>query len=314
MSAIRERSTPATKRPYTTGHFELQIDGHASTAYLKSVDGGNIKGQTIEEALGGTQARVKHLSTMDIEPMTIDFGISGANDVLKWIQSSWDRKYGRRNGQITHGNFEFMSTFEHEFRDALIMETTFPTLDGSSREAAYLKIKIQPEVVILRKGTGRALKANMGQKQKSWTPSAFRLQLNGLEELQYTNKIEGFTIKQGIKKLYTGVDRFPEIEPTKIEYPSITGTIALEYADKLIAWGEKVLKQGWSDPAAQKHGSLEFLDPTRSKTLFQINLFEVGLTNLQVVQSTANADQIKRAKFELHVGQMALDGPTLGLE
>ena len=46
----RERSTPATKRPYTTGHFELMIDGDVSTAYLKSVEGGYIKGMPVEEA------------------------------------------------------------------------------------------------------------------------------------------------------------------------------------------------------------------------------------------------------------------------
>ncbi len=314
MSTTRERSTPATKRPYTTGHFELTIDGHVSTAYLKSVEGGNIKGQTLEEAIGATNARIKHMSTFDIEPMTIDFGISGATDVLKWIQSSWDKDWGRRSGQITHGNFEFASTFEHEFRDALIMETTFPTLDGASREAAYLKLKIQPEVVILRKGTGRAIRGNLGTKQKSWTPSAFRLYLDGLDELQYTNKIEGFAITQGVQKLKTGEERFPEIEPTKITYPNLVGTIALEYADKLHAWSEKVLKTGWADPKAQKTGRLEFLDPTRTKVLFQINLFEVGIHDFRVEQSTANADKIKRARFELHVGQMKLDGPALGLE
>ena len=314
MSATRERSTPATKRPYTTGHFELMIDGHVSTAYLKSVDGGHIVGQSIEEATGGTNARIKHLSTFDIEPMTIDFGIAGAIDVLKWIQSSWDKDWGRRSGQITHGNFEFESTLEHEFRDALILETKFPTLDGASKEAAYLQLKIQPEVVMFRKGTGRPLSGKIGSKQKSWTPSAFRLYLDGLDELQYTNKIEGFSIKQGVKKLQTGEQRFPEIEPTKIEYPNLIGTIALEYTDKLQVWSEKVLTNGWSDPSAQKTGRLEFLDPTRTKILFQINLFDVGLKSFSVVQSTANADQIKRAKFELFVGQMKLDGPTLGLE
>jgi hypothetical protein len=314
MSDHRERSTPATKRPYSTGHFELAIDGHVSTAYLKSVEGGTIKGQTVEEAIGATNARIKHMSTFDIEPMTIDFGISGATDVLKWIQSSWDKDWGRRSGQITHGNFEFTSTLEHEFRDALIMETTFPTLDGASREAAYLKLKIQPEVVLLRKGTGRAIRSNLGTKQKSWTPSSFRLLLDGLDELQYTNKIEGFTISQGVKKLHTGEERFPQIEPTKISYPNLIGTIALEYSDKLQEWSERVLKKGWSDPKAQKTGRLEFLDPTRTKVLFQINLFEVGIHDFSIVQSTANGDAIKRAKFELHVGQMKIDGKQLGLE
>jgi len=44
--------------------------------------------------------------------------------VLKWIQASWRRQWSRRNGQINHANFNLYKTFEHEFFDALISETT----------------------------------------------------------------------------------------------------------------------------------------------------------------------------------------------
>lgn len=303
------------KRPYTAGHFELQIDGHASTAYLKSVDGGHVRASLVDEPIGPENARIKHTSTVDIEPFTIDFGISGAGEVLKWIQASWRKDWSRRNGQITHADFNLKSTYEHEFFDALIAETTFPTLDGASREAAYMKIKIQPEKVVTRKSAGKDIKSKLGSKQKMWMPSAFRLRIDGVDEMQYANKIEGFTIKQGIKKLYTGIDRFPQIEPTKIEFPNVSGTIALEYADKLLEWGDKYIKTGMRDNKAQKTGALEFLAPDKSKVIFRINLFEVGIHNLQIVQSTANSDQIKRAKFELYVGKMDLDGGgALGME
>ena len=139
------------KKSFTSGHFELLIDGHKSTAYLKSVDGGHVVANTIDEPIGTHNQRIKSISTLDVEPFTLDFGISGARDVLKWIQSSWDKKYTRRNGMITHANFDLQATYEHEFYQALLTETTFPALDGAAKDTAYLKVKIQPERVSERK-------------------------------------------------------------------------------------------------------------------------------------------------------------------
>lgn len=302
------------KRSYTAGHFELQIDGHASTAYLKSVDGGWAKAQMIDESVGPDNSRIKHKSVVEIDPFTIDFGFSGANDVLMWIQSSWRKNYNRRNGSITHGDFNLASTFEHQFFDALISETTFPALDGSSKEPAYMKIKVQPEKIVTRKASGARLKSNIGSKQKLWSASAFRLTIDGIDEFKYTNKIESFTIKQGIKKLYTGEDRFPQIEPTKIDFPNIVGTLSFEYADKLLNWYQRSVVDGQADPAGERSGMLEFLAPDRKTTLFAIQLFEVGIHSMNVQQSTANQDTIKRARFELYVGRMDLDGKGMGLE
>ncbi len=304
------------KRSYTAGHFELQLDGAPTTAYLKTVDGGYVKASLIDEPIGPENVRIKHTSTVDIDPFSVEFGISGANTVLKWIQSSWRKEWSRKNGQITHANFDLKTTFTHEFFDALITETTFPTLDGSSKDAAYLKVKVQPEKVITKKmSAGPQLIPHLGSKQKLWMSSGFKLSIDGLDEMRYANKIDSFTIKQGVKKFYTGEDRFPQIEPTKIEFPHISGTIAAEYADKLHDWYQKYVVNGQADPKAQKTGSLEFLSPDRKSTIFRINLFEVGLIGLSMQSSTANSDQIKRMKFELYVGRMDIDGGgSLGME
>jgi hypothetical protein len=306
---------PQGKRSYTAGHFELQIDGNDTTAYLKSIDGGYVRASVIDEPIGPHNIRVKHVSTVDIEPFTVEFGLSGANDVLKWIQDSWRKQWNRRNGQITHANFDLYQTFIHEFSEALITETTFPTLDGASKDAAYIKIKVQPEAVATNKQSGQQVKSKLGPKQKMWMCSGFRLSLHKVADIEYTNKIESFTIKQGVKKMYIGAERFPQIEPTKIEFPHIIGTISLDYADGLLAWYDKYIVKGQNDKKAQTSGSLEFLSTDRAKTLFRINLYDVGLHHLQVMQSQANADQIKRCKFELYVGSMDIDGGgDLGME
>src|SRR5688500_11316253 len=106
MGDTRDRVMPATRRPYAAGHFQLEIDGHRTTAYLKSVDTGRANANTIKEGIGAENKRIKHISTIDIEPVTVEFGISGATEILKWIQASVDKKWSRRNGQITHADFD----------------------------------------------------------------------------------------------------------------------------------------------------------------------------------------------------------------
>jgi hypothetical protein len=300
--------TVPSSKSFSAGHFELQIDGHKTSTYLKSVDGGGAKANAIDDPVGADSGRIKHISTVEVEPMSIEFGLSGASQMLEWIQGSWNRKFGRRSGQISHADFNLNQTFEHWFYDALIMETTFPTLDGAAKESGYLKCKIQPEQVVMRTTpSGPPLASNYSLKQKMWNPSSFRFTLDQLDDMQYANKIESFTIKQGVKKMFTGADRFPQIEPTGIQFPNISGTISLGYADKLLQWHHDYIVKGQKDPKAQMSGAIEFLTPDRAKTIFRINLYQVGLVSAAVQQATANVDSIKRVKFEMFVGSMKLD-------
>jgi hypothetical protein len=302
---------------YTSGHFELSLDGAKTSAYLKSVDGGFMTHSVVDEAFGSVNTRTKHAAVADVEPISFEMGMSGAGSVLKWIQDSLDLNYQARSGQINHANFNMETVFEHEFSDALINEVTFPALDGASKEAAYLKVKFQPKAVASRKtkSAGPKLTPVGGMKQKQWLCSAFRFSIDGIDDAIWANKIESFTIKQNVKKLFTGQHREIELTPTKIEFPNINGTISLEKADGILDWYEEYVVKGKKDPKAQRSGSLEFLSPDRGKTLFRITMFHMGIKDAKVLPSTANADQIKRVKFEIMVGSMKLDGPgALGLE
>ncbi|HLL24285.1 MAG TPA: phage tail protein, partial [Kofleriaceae bacterium] len=305
----------AQKKSYTSGHFELEIDGHKSTAYLKSVEGGHVIANPVDEPVSTHNQRIKSISTLDVEPMTLDLGLSGARDILKWMGASLRKKYTRRNGVITHANFNLEATYRHEFYNALITEMTFPALDGSSKDSAYLKVKIQPEWVQETKINSTAkITPTGGLKQKLWSANSFRLNIDGRRGFELTNKIEAFTIKQGVKKVLIGEQRMPELEPTKLEFPHLVGTIALEHADSLFAWRDQYHRTGSVEKANQTSGSLEFLGPNKKDILFQINLFEVGVHKVQLQQSQANQDSIKRVKFELFVGRMEMDKVTAGLD
>lgn len=303
------------RKAFTSGHFELAIDGAKSTSYLKSIDGGYMGHSLVDEAIGSENKHIKHSAVADIEPVSFEVGLSGSGSVLKWIQDSWDKNYQARNGQINHANFNMEQVFEHQFSDALITEAAFPTLDGASKDAAYLKVKFQPRAVVTRKVSGQKITPIGGLKHKQWLCSAFRLNIEGIKDAEYVNKIESFTVKQSVKKLFTGMHRDIELAPTKVEFPNISGTISLDKADGFLAWYERYVVSGQKDPKAQRTGSLEFLTPDRKQTLFRIDLVGIGILKLAMLQSTANSDQIKRVKFELYVSDMNLVRTNaLGLE
>ena len=133
--------------------------------------------------------------------------------------------------------------------------------------------------------------------------------------IEYTNKIESFTIKQGIKQLYTGAERFPQIEPTKIEFPAHHRHDLARLRRSRPRLVRRARRQGRrrSRAAEDRLDRVPVAGP--HSVLFRIKLYEVGIGHAQIMQSTANADQIKRVKFELYVGRMELDGPGgLGFE
>jgi hypothetical protein len=307
-----------SRNSYAAGHFELRIDGYEPTAYVKSVGGGWSRANIADEAVGSDPQRLKQITTVDIDPITVEFGLAGAKDMLRWIQRSWNRKdHHRRSGQITYADFNMRSMFEHHFYEALITETTFPTLDGASKEGGYIKCKLQPESVVTTAlgAPGPRISSNVSPLQKMWTPAAFRLSIDGIDGMQYANKIDTFTVTLETKKFYTGASRLPDIVPLHLKFPNITGTISLRYADNLLKWYKDYIRTqegpGIRDSAAQKSGSIEFLSPDREQTILRINLVDVGLVYVGVDPSSANEEQIKRLKFELYVHRMNIEGSSI---
>jgi hypothetical protein len=307
-----------TRSSYSAGHFELLIDGDRPTAYVKSVEGGWSNGNIADDSVGPDSQPVKQISSVNIDPITVEFGLGGAPDLLKWIAGSWDRTDNRRRtGQITHADFDMRSTFRHDFYDALITETTFPALDGASKESGYITCKLQPEWVettALGK-PGPQVWGNVSPHQKLWTPVAFRFSIDGIDDMQYVNKIDAFTVALQFQKFYTGQRGLPEIVPRNVKFPNITGTIALKYADKLIKWHNDYIGtkdgRGIKDPKAQTSGSIEYLAPNRQDVILRINMYDIGLMSLRVDKSMAGEEQIKRVKFELYVHRMEIDRSSI---
>ncbi|MBK7535728.1 MAG: hypothetical protein IPI49_10250 [Myxococcales bacterium] len=299
--------TQLTTRATATGNFELMIDGCQTPCYLRSVEGGFVKAGVIDEPIGIDLMRIKHTTVREVEPITAEIGIAGATDIIKWIRSSWKKDWNRRSGHIIHADYSLKSVVEQWYYDALITETTFPTLDGSAKDATFLKIKFLPERIEVKPGDSNALSPNIGSKQKTFQTAGFRLRIDGVD-VANTRKIESFTIKQGTKKVGAGNARFQELEPTKVEFPGITGHIAYAHAGALVKWHNEFLISKSADPAAERNGALEYLAADKKTVLFTIKLMNIGLSALSIPKSDGNQDALRICKFELYVGSMDIEG------
>ncbi len=305
--------TQLTTRATATGHFELTIDGCEAPHYLKSVEGGFVKAGVIDEPTGVDLMRIKHTTVREVDPITAEIGLAGATDILKWIRASWKKEWNRRSGHITHADYNLKSVVEQWYYNALILETTFPALDGGAKEAAFLKVKFQPEHIELKPGDSSALDGKFGTKQKLWQTAGFRLKIDGID-VSHCRKIESFTIKQGTKRVPVGNMRFQELEPTKVEFPSITGNIAYAHAGDLVKWHNEFLVARQKDPAAERNGAIEFLAADKKTVVFTLKLMNVGLSNLSIPKSDGNQDALRMCKFELYVGSMDIEGKGAGSE
>ena len=150
-----------------------------------------------------------------------------------------------------------------------------------------------------------------------WTPSAFRLTVYGIDGMEYTNRIDEFTVKLGHKRTKYGADPIPETTPCSVQFPNLSGTISMRYGEELVKWHQRYVHHSagprTADRDTHRNGAIELLTPDRKHTLLTIKLFEVTPLFVSVAPAKANEEQIRRLKFELAVRRMDLEGsPALG--
>ncbi len=302
----------ATKSSYTASQFILTFDDVSDDiGYVKSIDGGFVAGEVITEQVGGTVMHDKHLATVKVDEISAELGMSMSKPIFKWIKDSWNHRFHRKSGAIIHADRFYKALWEQSFENALITETTFPSLDGSDKNPAYMTVKLLPEQIKLRSASGELRTPKIGQKQKSWSPSNFRFQIDGLH-CNYVNKIDSISVKQKTKALYFGSQRHPEIEPVGLEFGDLTFYVALAFAKPFIEWHNKFIVDGDKDLNQEKHGSIEFLGPDLSETLFTLEFTNIGIKKLSIEKSQAGQDAVKRVKVECYYERIDLsDGDGL---
>ena len=295
----------ANARSYTAGRFALDLDG-AIAGYVKSVTGGNIKGEVAVHQLGPDNIQKKHLATITHEPFTVEVGMGMSKAFYEWIRASFDKGYVTKSGEMIAADFDYQAQSARTFMDAYISEVTIPALDGSSKEPAYMTVKMDPERIRYEKRSGEKLKGNIGSAQKKWLCSNWRFELGSLP-CSRVAKIESFTWKQGIIKDEVGAFREPTKHPAKVEVPNLKLSISMADIEDWRMWHQSFVIDGKCAEDDELTGSITFLGPDLKEELAEIHLDHVGIISLEQAKQEANQEQVARFDVEVYVESMRFE-------
>ncbi|HYM21537.1 MAG TPA: phage tail protein [Candidatus Kapabacteria bacterium] len=292
------------KRSYTAGKYAIELDG-LSAGWIQSAEGGHATSD-IAEKTSDDHIQKKHIAGVKYEDISVTCGANMRKNMYDWIKSSFDRKYTRKSGAIIAADYNYKEYSRVEFNNALISEIGLPALDAASKDAAKMTIKFSPEWTRYKKGDStNDLSGNYkfgSGVQKQWTPSNFRLKIDGLDDAcKKVNKIEAITLKQKVVENPVGEMRTYEKEPAKLEFPNLVITIPESHSNGFYKWQkDSVINTG------EKKGTLDYLDDSGNP------LFTLTFQNLKIFKITpdkmeSGSEGIRRVKVEMYVEQMKFD-------
>ena len=143
--------------------------------------------------LGSDLIARKHLGPAKYEEFTIQFGFLWRRALYDWIEKSWSNSPEKKDGSVIVTDNKLRSQTQRDFFNALITETTIPTMDVSSKEAASLTLKFASERISSKKSSGKAI-AKPAKEKKSLSAN-FRLEIAGVDCTR-VSRIESFSVKR----------------------------------------------------------------------------------------------------------------------
>ena len=282
IPTLKERSHVATR-------WVLSIDG--TTVPVRSVDGGVARVEIVEAPGPGGVGR-KHPAALQFEPVSLEVGLDtgGLGD---WLGSTLERKHSRKNlvlHQVDASQSELASI---ELRDALVTEIGVPKLDVADSGEAWLKVKLQPELVRRVSGSGKSGAAK--GKPDPLKPSTARLDVSGIGAVTDLLSVDAFAFKQGVKKLPVGESQ-TDYEPTNLQLADLVVTLAdtgKKSGTSFDAWVEDSLVKG----ETTERTAVLTVKSHSGRTL-TLTFSGVGIASAQMFKGTAGRGREYRLYFE----------------
>lgn len=284
---------------FVGGRFGFLVEGSKFLGFVRSVSGGNIRGEVAVRQTGSVQK--KRICNVIYEPFTIEVGMGMSTDFYNWIQASFDKGYIIKNGELVVCDFDYSIMSIREFQDAHISELTMPALDASSKDPAYMTLKFNPEKIRYKKSTRLPIQVDVRPTTKKWTASNFRIELGDLP-CDHVAKIDSFTLKQSIKRDKTGVARRSQKYPSIIEVPNLKLSISMVEIQSWQHWYHSFIVGGKHKDVL--NGAITFLGSELKDELARLDLQNVGIISMKIAGQEANKEEVARFEVELYVEQM----------
>jgi len=280
------------------GRIQLVLDATA-VGFVKSIDGGSPVAAVVSEK-AETLIPKKHLGAISYSPLVMQVGPGMDPMLFDWINTSWTGKAQRKDGAIVTADANLSVNRQRDFARALITETTFPALDGSSKEPAYLTLTLAPEYTRDSKPSGKVT-AEPG-RQKLWLASNFRLAIDGLDCTRVM-RVDALTVKQTLVEV--GDVRVGR-QPGQLEFPNLKVALSQAGSETWFAWFDDFVLKGNNDVSKEKKGSIALLSPDLKDELLRIDLFNLGIFAIGPERTDVSSDKIAAVMAQLYCERMEL--------
>ena len=253
--------------------------------------------------MGPNYDRWRQLGKPKFEDIKLQVGMAMSQPFYAWIADFFDGKANRKTGAIVAADFYYKERARREFKEAMIKELSFPKLDGSDKNPAYMTVGFSVEDIVFKKGGGQKLAPPQGfDKQKHWTARNFRFKVDGFEApCKRVSKIDAFTVKQNVIEYHAGGQRAPVKTPSPIEFPNITFYLPEADAQPFHDHAKKRIADG--EVPGRLTGSLETYDADK-KTLFTLSYSGADVIGVTPDRSDSTSEEIKLCKVELYTEKM----------
>ncbi len=296
------------QRSYAAAHFALELDGKDAVGLFRSVEGGSIKADVMTYQNGANYDRWRQLGKPKFEDIKVTVGMSMSKPFYNWIEEFFTGKGSRKTGAIVAADYNYETRARREFSEALIKEITFPKLDGTDKNPAYMNVAIAVENLEFKPGDNKKLAVLADYNaQKMWTACNFRFRLDGFEsQCQRVSKVDSFTIKQNIIEHHAGNFRAPIKCPSQMDYPQLSFYVPEVDAQKFMDHFTKRGVKG--EVPGRLTGMIECFDNDVSKkVLFRVNFSGADITNIQPDKSEAGSEEIKQVKIDIYTESMKFE-------
>jgi len=293
-----------TSNTYTSGIFMLDIEGKPA-GRLRSVEGGEPFAVVQSEAPADGKTP-KQIVSVQYAPITVTFGVGMSKPLYDWMTEFLGSEGSSKSGAIYFGDFRSVEQSRLVFDGARITELSFPTLVAGSNDAAFFTLTIQPEKTRTSfDSVGSTVPAFGPKTRKQWRAGDFNLMIDGLEDAStHVGAIDAIVIKQGMKKGgEIGDIKERVLAPDVLVVPDLTFTVAKSRARAFYDYFQGFVIQNNKD---ERQGKLEFLDASRQRKLFVLELQNLGIFKIQSVRVVDDAQVLAKVNVGFYCEKMSL--------
>jgi phage tail-like protein len=298
-------------RGYGVGKYGIELKS-VLAGWVKEIDGGHATAEVVSEKIGADHLAHKHLGPLKYEEISMKCGAAMSNGLYAWIQTGFNQTsnaQGREDGAIVYADYDNNETSRLNWTQGIITEFGMPALDASSKDAALMTIKFQPETTRkLIGGGGKISFPSDAAKAKKWLPSNFKIRIDGCETgCRWVNKVEALSIKQKVTDNAVGELRDSEKVPTSVEVPNLVLTLSESHSDEFYKWHEDFVIKGNNQDDKERGGQLDYISSNLTEVLFTLQFLHLGVFKVGPDKVEAGGEPVRRVKVEMYCEDIKFD-------